>query len=92
MRTRNAAETEQANRDLVLWRTAGSEEIGELIGKKYVGKMYLGQVVAWAPAGSVQHDEGKDWYMVRMSKKNGMAKIYILSQVRVISSRCSRVC
>ena len=36
------------------------------IGEKFSGKMYLGQVVAWAPAGSAPDlaDTSIDWFMV----------------------------
>jgi len=50
--------------ELLKWKIEGSTEIGEFIGRKFIGKMYLGQVIAWAPAGSMPNDGGKDCYQV----------------------------
>ena len=37
---------------------AGSEHIGCLIGKRFSGKMYLGQCIAWLPEGSAENYHG----------------------------------
>ena len=48
------------------WKITDSEHLGMQIGEKFSGKMYLGQVVAWAPAGSAPDlaDTSIDWFMV----------------------------
>jgi len=58
------ADTEESDATLHQWRISGSDQLGAHIGKRFMGKMYLGQVVAWSPAGTVPEDLGKDWFMV----------------------------
>jgi len=44
------AEAEE-NQALLQWKITGSAEVGLLVGKKFHSRMFLGKVVAWAPAG-----------------------------------------
>ena len=46
--------------EFLKWKTTGSEHIGTLIGKRFMGKMYLGQVVAW----NTGEDSGLQKYKV----------------------------
>ena len=65
--------------ELLKWNLSGSTEIGEFIGRKFIGKMYLGQVIAWAPAGSMPNDGGKDCYQVIFQDND--KHIYSLQEV-----------
>ena len=48
------------------WKIKDNEHIGMQIAEKFSGKMYLGQVVAWAPAGSAHDlaDTSIEWFLV----------------------------
>jgi hypothetical protein len=60
----SGAEDVKEPAELLKWKIGASTEIGEFIGRKFLGRIYLGQVIAWAPAGSMPNDGGKDLYQV----------------------------
>ena len=46
------------------WTTKESDEIGEFVAKRFMGKMYLGQVLAWRRQAPWSTDPDKLWYLV----------------------------
>ena len=66
---------------------AGSEHIGCLIGKRFSGKMYLGQCIAWLPAGSAENHYGilvgQDEYKVIFHDND----VHLLSHVDLLECK-----
>ena len=66
---------------------AGSEHIGCLIGKRFSGKMYLGQCIAWLPAGSAENRYGilvgQDEYKVIFHDND----VHLLSHVDLLECK-----
>ena len=76
-----------ANMQLQPRCNAGSEHIGCLIGKRFSGKMYLGQCIAWLPAGSAENHYGilvgQDEYKVIFHDND----VHLLSHVDLLECK-----
>ena len=48
--TSQNTEEEHSAVELASWNTTGSEKVGQLVAKRFLGKMFLGQVLDWKQA------------------------------------------
>ena len=91
------AEEEDAWSTDPAWTTRGSDEIGEFVAKRFMGKMYLGQVLAWRRRAPWSPDPDKLWYLVGTLLCMQLLCLYALRLLReaqgsVLQALSYRVC